>query len=293
MVKRGSSSFSASSVAKGSIVLSKAIKKQFALEAEISRLHHHVSVLSKRLHSVTLEKQILGDIVESTKLEEKEPLNEEEVADEEAAPSVAGEELGDATESVAGEEQREEATPSVADEDATMCVADEEEKEDEAIPSVAREEPATGVAEEIRMIVAEPTSGEVPEMAEKYNRFVMDLVEDVDPIPPQPSTSSRVAELEAMCKRVREGNREKLREYEELVRSTGCACLEASESSEEIVENGGNTVGEMRRLGSSGDEDAVIGGVIVAGGASTERKNAARRKKRKLLREERKEERGW
>jgi len=131
MVKRGSSTFSASSVAKGSIVLSKAIEKQFALEAEISRLRHHVSVVSKRLHSVTLEKQILADIVESTTWGEKEPLSEEEVADEEATPSVAGEESGEATGSVAGEELVD-ATESVAGEglvEAAESVAGEEEED--------------------------------------------------------------------------------------------------------------------------------------------------------------------
>jgi len=107
MIKRGSSSFLASSVAKWSIVLSKAIEKQFALKAEISRLRHHISVLSKRLPSVTLEKQILEDIVELTTSGEKEPLSEEEVADEEAAPSVAGEELVSTTGVVAGEESAE------------------------------------------------------------------------------------------------------------------------------------------------------------------------------------------
>jgi len=103
MVKGGSSSFSTSSIAKGSIVLSNAIEKQFALEAEVSRLRHHVSVLSRRLHSVTLEKQILEDIVASTMSEVEPPLDKEEVAEEEAAPSVAGEKLRNATEDVAGE----------------------------------------------------------------------------------------------------------------------------------------------------------------------------------------------
>lgn len=50
MVKRGSFTFSAASVAKGSMVLSRTVEKNFALEAEISRLRHHVSVLSRRLH---------------------------------------------------------------------------------------------------------------------------------------------------------------------------------------------------------------------------------------------------
>ena len=44
MVKTNNTKFSAASVAKGSVVLSKAIEKNFALEAEISRLRHHVSV---------------------------------------------------------------------------------------------------------------------------------------------------------------------------------------------------------------------------------------------------------
>ena len=56
MVKRSSVKFCATSVAKGSVVLSKAIEKNFALEGEISHLGHHVSVLSRRLHTVTFER---------------------------------------------------------------------------------------------------------------------------------------------------------------------------------------------------------------------------------------------
>ena len=56
MVKQSSSSFSAASVARTRVTLSKAVEKSLALEAEISRLRHHVSVLSKRLHSVTSER---------------------------------------------------------------------------------------------------------------------------------------------------------------------------------------------------------------------------------------------
>ena len=58
MVKTNNTKFSATSVAKGSVVLPKAIEKNFALEAEVSRLRHHVSVLSKRLHTTTREKEI-------------------------------------------------------------------------------------------------------------------------------------------------------------------------------------------------------------------------------------------
>jgi len=254
MVKRGSSSFSASSVAKGLMVLSKAIEKQFALEAEVSRLRHHVSVLSKRLHSVTLERQILADIVDTTmrKEEEEKPLGGEEVA---------------------GEGMGEEAAPSVADEGATVYVAEEEKREG----GVAGEDATTSVAEvaeEMRIVVASPVVGQepepcvaepssegVPEMAEEYNRFAMDLVEDVGPIQSQKSDLSRLADLRDEVKR----------KLEEMMR-TGRACLETPENLDKIVENSGNTVDEVRRLGSSGEEDVVIGGVIVAGGASTKRK---------------------
>jgi len=260
MVKRGSSSFSAFSVAKGSIVLSKAIEKQFALEAEISRLRYHVSVLSKRLHSVTLEKQTLADIVDTTmrREEEEKPRGGEEVA---------------------GEEGVEEVAPSVAEGDATASVAEEKEDGDRenATTSVAE------VAEEMRMIVAspvvaqepepcvaEPTSEVVPEMAEDNNRFAMDLVEEVGHTTSQGLDPVRIENLVVEI-------RKKLDERRGML-------------AEQIDENSGDTVEGMKRLRSSGDEDVVIGGVIVAGGASTKRKNAARRKKRKLLREEREAE---
>ena len=326
MVKRGSSSFSASSVAKGSIVLSKAIEKQFALEAEISQLRHHVSVLSKRLHSVTLEKQVLKDIVDSTMSGEKQPLEEEEVAEEKAAPSVAGKELVEATVVVAGEEM----------EDATVVVAGEEEANRMIVAS-------HHVVEEPEPCMAEPTSEEVPEMAEDCNQFAMDLVEDVEPDPPRTLISpERRRELEEMSARLtkealrrkeleegrpgmaEESNRfamdlveevepdpplplipqkfpeEGLREREmgELLTRAREVMRKKRELEEEIccpglgAHNAGSEIvkGKGEGLGSSGDEDTVIGGVIEAGGASTKRKNAARRRKRKLLRLEREEE---
>jgi len=306
IVKRGSSSFSASSVAKGSIVLSKAIEKQFALEAEISRLRNHVSVLSKRLHSVTLEKQILEDIVKGGGA----PL-QEEVADEEAAPSVAGEELQNATGVVAGEELVS-ATGDVAGEELV-----------DTTESVAGEEMMSATDD----VAGEEEDDEVPEMAEDYNRFAMDLVEEKEPEPPVPAKKLPISkwteemkdrylgrvkeEKEKSCQcphrdkaerppsplcpsyltRVTE---ERGRQLEETGEWPG---LGAPVSGKEIVKSGRNTTGEERRLGSSGYEDAVIGGVIVAGGASTKRKNAARWKKRKLLREEEKEKpeyyKGW
>jgi len=50
MVKKGSSSFSASSVARSGVVLSRAVEKTFSLKEEVSCLRHHVSVLSCSLH---------------------------------------------------------------------------------------------------------------------------------------------------------------------------------------------------------------------------------------------------
>ena len=62
MVKTNNTKFSAASVAKGSVVLSKAVEKSFAIEAEISRLRHHFSVVSKRLHLATVERRILEHV---------------------------------------------------------------------------------------------------------------------------------------------------------------------------------------------------------------------------------------
>src|SRR5207253_2283894 len=49
MVKRASAP-SAASTMRSSVVLSRAVENNFALEAEVSRLRHHVSILSRRLH---------------------------------------------------------------------------------------------------------------------------------------------------------------------------------------------------------------------------------------------------
>jgi len=57
MVKKGSSSYSASSVARSGVTLSRSVEKIFALEAEVSRLRHHVSVLSRRLHFCGKERE--------------------------------------------------------------------------------------------------------------------------------------------------------------------------------------------------------------------------------------------
>jgi len=59
MVKRGSSTFSAAAGARSGLALGRSVKKALALEAEVSRLRHHVSVLSRRLHLSTLNSESL------------------------------------------------------------------------------------------------------------------------------------------------------------------------------------------------------------------------------------------
>jgi len=55
MVKRGSTTFSATKVAKAGLAASAALARILELEKEVSRLRHHVSVLSKRNHGLQKE----------------------------------------------------------------------------------------------------------------------------------------------------------------------------------------------------------------------------------------------
>jgi len=73
MAKRGSTSFSATKVAKSGLITAKALERVLELEKEVSRLRHHVSVLSKRNHKLELR---LGEVLEVGVREEKK----EEVA---------------------------------------------------------------------------------------------------------------------------------------------------------------------------------------------------------------------
>jgi len=58
MVKRSSTTFSATKVAKVGLVASPALQKIMDLEKEVSKFRHHVSVLSKRNH--VLKKEVEG-----------------------------------------------------------------------------------------------------------------------------------------------------------------------------------------------------------------------------------------
>jgi len=107
MVKRGSSTFSAAAGARSGLALGQTVEKTLALEAEVSCLRHHVSVLSLRLHLSTLDSESLRrelDALRSVTPLSREgdgaeaPSPREEVADEvavhapvavPAAPTVA------------------------------------------------------------------------------------------------------------------------------------------------------------------------------------------------------------
>ena len=62
MVRQGFSSFSATAVAKTGVVLSQTVAKTLSLEAEVSRLRHHVSVISRRLHLCEKERDALREV---------------------------------------------------------------------------------------------------------------------------------------------------------------------------------------------------------------------------------------
>ena len=107
------------------MVLSKAVEKNFALESEISRLRHHVSVLSKRLHSVTLERNYFESL--SLELQAREVTRDERepsgdvVAEEVKVAVFRGEVAPTVAEVVGGDEASSVASVGVVDE--APCVA--------------------------------------------------------------------------------------------------------------------------------------------------------------------------
>ena len=96
MVERGITTFSATQVAKQGLAVSTALLKMADLEKEVSRLRHHVSVLSRRNHGLQkeLERRKEGEEVASYKEPEPRVVVEpsEPDVDFEMAPSVASEE---------------------------------------------------------------------------------------------------------------------------------------------------------------------------------------------------------
>jgi len=74
MVKGGSSTFPAAAVARWGLALGRLVEKTLALEAEVSRLWHHVSVLSHRLHLSGLESESLRRELDALRSFGRSPL---------------------------------------------------------------------------------------------------------------------------------------------------------------------------------------------------------------------------
>ena len=153
MVKHTSVRFSAASVAKGSVVLSKAVEKNFAFESEISRLRHHVSVLSKRLHLVTLERNNLQLALED--LSSCPPVRDTGLPSGDVVVEEVG--LPDATEEVA--DDRMEVRPA--------C---EEVADDRGFVT------PTGVATVVANVTQPQEAERGMEVADGHNRYKLDLV---------------------------------------------------------------------------------------------------------------------
>jgi len=77
MVKRDSTTFSATKVAKAGLAASAALEKILKLEKEVSRLRHHVSVLSKRNHVLRKEAEKKSEdgaeVASPVRVQEPEP----------------------------------------------------------------------------------------------------------------------------------------------------------------------------------------------------------------------------
>ena len=257
MVKTSNTKFSAASVAKGSVVLSRTVEKNFALEAEVSRLRHHISVLSKRLRRTTREKEILESILHQFGEKAKGEPSGDVVAEEV--------EITDATEEVA--DNREEVRPACEEvaEDDSVAKMDDEADEDE--PQVAE----TGM-----------------EVASDVNRYAMDLVPYDQKESIQVPMEVDEKEEESLSKKI-ERMENKGREMIKVLPSL----LSGDRKTERMVEIFQREIKELKQeslkkikdgkrgLETSGEEDAVVGGIIVAGGASTKAKKKRNKKKRK------------
>ena len=259
MVKTNNTKFSAASVAKGSVVLSRTVEKNFALEAEVSRLRHHISVLSKRLHTTTREKEILESILRQFGEKAKGEPSGDVVAEEV--------EITDATEEVA--DDREEVRPTCEEVAEEKSVAEIEDEADEDEPQVA-----------------------VPgmEVACEYNRYAQDLVpydqkesiqvpmEVDDIVEERKATTKKIVELEKEGReliKIVPSSLSDMDKAEEMVRLFEEEVEELKKRASKKIEVKGKE--ELTNLNKSEDEDVVMGGIIVAGGALKK----ARKKKNK------------
>jgi len=132
MVKRGSTTFSATKVAKAGLTASAALQKILDLEKDVSKLRHHVSVLSKRNHGLQKEVDRLkkeevavdSEVASPERVEEPEPLVVAEPEESVVVDNVA--EAFVARAGVAGVRLAKVATPEVAE----LDVAEEDDEDD-------------------------------------------------------------------------------------------------------------------------------------------------------------------
>jgi len=131
MVKRGSTTFSATKVAKAGLTATAALQKILDLEKDVSKLRHHVSVLSKRNHGLQKEVDRLkkeevavdSEVASPERVEEPEPLVVAEPEESVVVENVA--EAFVALAGVAGVRVASEAKPDEA-ESRVALVVDEE-----------------------------------------------------------------------------------------------------------------------------------------------------------------------
>jgi len=130
MVKRGSITFSATKVAKAGLTATAALQKILDLEKDVSKLRHHVSVLSKRNHGLQKEVERLKKEEVAVSSEVASPVGVEEpepqvVAEPEEEGEVDMAATFMASAGVAGVRVASVAKPSVA-ESRVALVVDEE-----------------------------------------------------------------------------------------------------------------------------------------------------------------------
>jgi len=121
MVKRGSTTFSATKVAKAGLTATAALQKILDLEKDVSKLRHHVSVLSKRNHGLQKEVDRLkkeevavsSEVASPVGVKEPEPRVVAEPEEEVVVVNVA--EAFVASAGVAGVRLARVATPEVAE----------------------------------------------------------------------------------------------------------------------------------------------------------------------------------
>jgi len=127
MVKRGSTTFSATKVANAGLVDSAALQRIMDLEKEVSKLRHHVSVLSKRNHMLQKE---AGGKEKEVEVAVSEVASPGRVEEPQAEPHVVAEPLERMSGVIVAEEEEDVwvapvAKPAVAESRVARVVEEE------------------------------------------------------------------------------------------------------------------------------------------------------------------------